>query len=129
MRVQVSLRALFKGDGNVLSLFLLPAILHVNLYHGTLAASMDIRAHVVVSGVVQGVGFRYFVYHRAVRFGLAGYVRNTFSGEVEMEIQGDRSWVEELLNDVKVGPRSAHVKDLKIDWLPYEKSLTGFNIQ
>lgn len=90
---------------------------------------MEIRAHVVVSGLVQGVGFRYFVYHRAKSFGLAGYVRNIYSGEVEIEIEGDRSMIEEFIKEVKVGPRAAHIKDLKIEWITCSKSYTNFEIR
>ena len=90
---------------------------------------MDIRAHVVVSGLVQGVGFRYFVFHRAIHFGLVGYVRNNFSGEVEIEIEGNRSLIEEFIKEVKVGPRVAQVKDLKIEWLDCANSYRSFEIR
>ena len=78
---------------------------------------MEIRAHVLASGLVQGVGYRYFVSNRAILFGLVGYVRNIYSGEVEIEIEGDRSLIEEFIKEVKVGPRAAQVKDFKIEWL------------
>ena len=90
---------------------------------------MEARVHVVVRGFVQGVGFRYFVYQRAVRFGLTGYVRNTFSGEVEIVIQGDRSLIEACMKEVKVGPRIAQVKDLSIEWLPVEEPYSRFEIR
>ena len=83
----------------------------------------------VVSGLVQGVGFRYFVYHRAKSFGLVGYVQNIYSGEVEIEIEGDRSMIEEFIKEVKVGPRASHIKGLKIEWLTCSKSYTNFEIQ
>ncbi|RPI01300.1 MAG: acylphosphatase [Ignavibacteriae bacterium] len=90
---------------------------------------MDIRAHVVVSGLVQGVGFRYYVFNRAINHGLVGYVRNIVSGEVEIEIEGSRSLIEEFIKEVKVGPRVAHVKDLKIEWLECTQSYKSFEIQ
>jgi acylphosphatase len=104
-------------------------LLHVKLIHRTLATAMEIRAHVVVSGLVQGVGFRYFAFHRANHLGLVGYVRNSFSGEVEIEIEGDRSLIEEFIKEVKVGPRVAQVKDLKIEWLECENSHKSFVIR
>jgi acylphosphatase len=103
-------------------------LLHVNRIHRTLAETMEIRAHLLASGLVQGVGFRYFVFHRAKNLGLAGYVRNIYSGEVEIEIEGDRSLIEEFIKDVKVGPRSAQVKDLKIEWLNGTQSYKSFEI-
>ena len=77
---------------------------------------MKERAHVFVSGLVQGVGFRYFVYHQAVNLDLQGYVRNLYDGDVEIYAEGDRSLIEELISQVKIGPRSAKVNDLKIQW-------------
>jgi len=103
--------------------------LHVKRIHRNLASTMEIRAHVLVSGLVQGVGYRYFVFDRAISLGLVGYVRNIFSGEVEIEIEGDRSMIEEFIKEVKVGPRVAHVKDLKIEWLKCTKSYKSFEIQ
>ena len=90
---------------------------------------MEIRAHLFASGLVQGVGFRYFVYNRAINLGLVGYVQNIFSGEVEIEIEGDRSLIEEFIKEVKVGPRAASVKDLKIEWLNTAKSYKSFEIR
>jgi len=90
---------------------------------------MEIRAQVVVSGVVQGVGFRYFVYHRATRLGLRGYVCNLFSGEVEIEIEGDRSLIEEFIKEVKVGPRVAQVADVSVEWRTFEKKYESFEIR
>jgi acylphosphatase len=77
---------------------------------------MTARAHMVVRGLVQGVGFRWFVARRANAIGLTGYARNLIDGAVEIEAEGDRSLVEALIGDVRVGPRSAHVQDLVIQW-------------
>ena len=129
MRVQVSHRAPSKRDGMELSLFLFLDLLHVNRIHRTLAETMEIRAHIVASGLVQGVGYRYFVFNRAKTIGLVGYVRNVFSGEVEIEIEGDRSLIEEFIKEVKVGPRSSQVKDLKIEWLNGTESYKSFEIR
>jgi len=77
---------------------------------------MNVGAHIVVSGIVQGVGFRYFVHNRASRLGLCGEVMNLFNGSVQIEVEGDRSLIEELLKELRVGPRAAHVTDLKVEW-------------
>ena len=69
-----------------------------------LSQSMTARAHMIVRGLVQGVGFRWFVARRANALGLAGYARNLVDGAVEIEAEGDRSMVEELIGDVRVGP-------------------------
>lgn len=58
---------------------------------------------IVVRGIVQGVGFRPFVYQEAVRNSLTGWVRNTASG-VEIEVCGVRSGVEQFLNTLRQNP-------------------------
>jgi acylphosphatase len=90
---------------------------------------MVTRAHVLVSGIVQGVGFRYFVYDRAINFKLTGYVQNLSTGQVEIEAEGDRSILEEFIKEIKVGTRSAHVTDLHIQWMKCTNANTGFNIR
>lgn len=77
---------------------------------------MFARAHIIISGLVQGVGYRYFVLRRAEQLGVAGYAKNLFTGEVEVEAEGDRALVEQLIAQLRVGPRSAHVSDLKVEW-------------
>lgn len=90
---------------------------------------MQVAAHIVIRGVVQGVGFRYFVYRVAVRFGLGGWVRNLYNGDVELLAEGERSLVEELIKDVTIGPRSAHVKDLTIEWQNSTGTYSSFEIR
>ena len=77
---------------------------------------MDANLHIVVEGLVQGVGFRWYVARKAEVLGLRGFVRNLYDGNVEIEAEGDRSLLEELLKEVKVGPRSAHVANLRLEW-------------
>jgi acylphosphatase len=90
---------------------------------------MEIGVHIVVQGLVQGVGFRYFAYRHAMRLGLSGWVRNLYNDDVELEVEGDRSLIEELIKELKVGPRSAHVKDLKIEWREYANRYQAFEIR
>ncbi|MBF8294695.1 MAG: acyP [Bacteroidetes bacterium] len=90
---------------------------------------MQIGVHITVQGLVQGVGFRYFVYRQASRLGLTGWVCNLYNSDVEIEVEGDRSMVEELIKEVKVGPRSAHVKDLKIEWQDFKNRFQAFEIR
>ena len=89
---------------------------------------MEVGAHIIVRGFVQGVGFRYFVYQRATRFDLKGSVRNLYNGDVEIEVEGDRSMIEEFLNELKVGPRVAHVADVLLTWTSADKNFRRFDI-
>jgi acylphosphatase len=88
----------------------------------------EVRAHILVRGFVQGVGFRYFVYRKAADLGLHGYTKNLVTGEVEIEVEGDRSLVEELIAVVRTGPRMSHVTDLAIEWRELKNELSGFHI-
>ena len=90
---------------------------------------MRVRVHIVVEGMVQGVGFRWFVLRQAQALGLNGFVRNLYDGSVEIEAEGDRSAVESLIAEVKVGPRSAHVGDLRITWKEPEHTFESFHIR
>jgi acylphosphatase len=90
---------------------------------------METGAYIIVSGMVQGVGFRYFVYDRATQLGLQGFVRNRYKGDVEIEVEGDRSLVEELIKEVKVGPRAAQITDVNIAWKKFEKRFQRFEIR
>jgi acylphosphatase len=78
---------------------------------------MQAAAHMIVEGLVQGVGFRWFVGRHAQSLGLRGYVSNLFNGNVEIEAVGERGLIEELVKQVKVGPRSAHVTNLRLEWI------------
>ncbi len=89
----------------------------------------ETTAHIVVSGMVQGVGFRYFAYSHATKLRLTGYVKNLYSGDVEIIAQGDRSLVEEFIREVKVGPRHADVKDVKVEYGPVDHRYREFQIQ
>jgi len=71
-----------------------------------------IRKNVIVSGVVQGVGFRPFVYRLAERFGLVGLVRNT-SGAVEIDVEGSRDAVEGFLVALRTeAPKAARIDSI-----------------
>jgi acylphosphatase len=89
---------------------------------------MDVRVHILAKGVVQGVGFRYFVHKQALALGLNGWVCNLENGDVEIEAQGARSSVEEFIKAVKVGPRLAHVSDLLVRWKDPDDKVHRFEI-
>lgn len=70
----------------------------------------------VVSGVVQGVGFRYFTYWRAREYGLFGYVKNLPDGTVEVYAEGEEQSLHRLLNDLREGPSGSVVQNVKTEW-------------
>ncbi|HET6273603.1 MAG TPA: acylphosphatase [Bacteroidota bacterium] len=90
---------------------------------------MEIGVHIIVEGLVQGVGFRWFIARKAEGLGLRGYAKNLYNGNVEIEVAGERSLVEELIKEIKVGPRSAQVTNLKIEWQQPGDEYTHFEIR
>ncbi len=68
----------------------------------------------LVSGRVQGVGFRYFVLRQARLLGLRGYVRNLPDGRVEFLLQGAPDAVARMIDQIRSGPAHARVDDLSL---------------
>lgn len=68
---------------------------------------------VQVTGVVQGVGFRWFVRERARRLGLAGWARNQEDGSVEIAASGPDDAIADFLREVRRGPSGARVEELR----------------
>jgi acylphosphatase len=73
---------------------------------------MLIARRFVLSGRVQGVGFRYFAEEAAAVEGLAGWVRNLADGRVEAFAQGDREAVERFERKIRRGPAGARIDDV-----------------
>ena len=87
------------------------------------------RLCATVHGLVQGVYFRYFVQTEARRLGLTGYVRNIAGGAVEIEAEGAKQQLDELLEHVRIGPPQARVERMKVDWSDYSGHFDGFTIR
>ncbi len=81
------------------------------------------RVHLIISGRVQGVGFRFFAQRRAMELGLAGWVRNRGDGTVEIMAEGERGALNKFLAAMREGPRAAFVTGVKSSWLTYRGDL------
>lgn len=90
--------------------------------------STDERAVVVVRGVVQGVGFRWFVQRAASDLGLQGWVRNRPDGSVELAAEGSADALESLLGAVREGPDGAWVSEVVVRREPPTGMGGGFAI-
>jgi acylphosphatase len=86
-----------------------------------------VRARIRVTGMVQGVGYRYFVRNTAVSLRLDGSVRNMPDGSVEVVAEGDRGLVDALIAELRVGPRYASVEGLDVQWEEPRKDFNGFD--
>jgi acylphosphatase len=90
---------------------------------------MEVRAEIVVNGLVQGVGYRYFVVREAQKLGLKGFTQNLYTGEVLTVVEGDRAIVEEMIKKLKMGPIHASVKSCKVDWQETKNEFTDFEVK
>jgi acylphosphatase len=88
-----------------------------------------VRAHVWVTGRVQGVGFRAYVQQAGAYYGLAGWVRNVADDQVETAAEGPRQQVEQFVDAVKRGPRSARVDTAQVDWEAPQGEREGFRVR
>ncbi|WP_437583481.1 acylphosphatase [Paramicrobacterium sp. CJ85] len=73
-----------------------------------------VRKIVVVTGVVQGVGFRFSAQREAAKLGVTGWVRNRPDGSVETAVQGAEEPVTEMLRWLRTGPNSANVRSFEV---------------
>ena len=89
----------------------------------------SIRAELKISGLVQGVGFRYFCYTSARNLNLTGWVRNDPGGTVSSVVEGERSAVEALITDIKVGCRASRVADVTVRWEEFAGEFDDFEIR
>jgi len=73
-----------------------------------------VTKHLKIEGLVQGVGFRYFMQRRARGLGVTGWVRNRSDGSVEAVVQGSVDAVAAMIAQAKQGPRASRVTDVKV---------------
>ncbi len=83
----------------------------------------------IVSGRVQGVGFRWFVRQAALRHGLAGDVRNLADGRVEVRVSGPQAPTAALLADVRRGPANSRVESVEVVEADPASRFEGFEVR
>jgi acylphosphatase len=86
-----------------------------------------IAKHIIFSGNVQGVGFRFTANRMAGRHQLTGYVRNLSDGTVEMLAQGKAEDIDDCIKDIK-GSLRGYVRDVEIEKVPPNPKYTDFTI-
>jgi acylphosphatase len=90
---------------------------------------MLLGRHYLVSGRVQGVGFRAFALTVARREGLHGWVRNTDDGSVEVMAEGDAAALERFERHLRAGPPAARVTEVEVTDLGAGGRATGFEVR
>lgn len=87
------------------------------------------RAHLLISGRVQGVFYRAFTEEIAMRLGLKGWVRNTAGGDVEAVFEGERKDIEHAIDLCYKGPPAAHVTGIDVKWEDYTGEFDSFSVK
>jgi acylphosphatase len=88
-----------------------------------------VRAHVIISGRVQGVFFRMETLEEARKTGVSGWVKNKHDGSVEAVFEGEKALVDNVIQWCRKGPPASRVDNIKLEWKPYTGELSGFSIR
>lgn len=86
------------------------------------------KKHIVISGRVQGVGFRYWLYKAAVRNNINGWVKNKISGEVEALLIGSAVKIDNLIKLCEKGPPSSKITKIEVQNYKKEYLKKSFEI-
>ena len=89
---------------------------------------MRVARRLVITGRVQGVGFRYFAQEAAVREGVTGWVRNLPDGRVEAYVEGECEVTTRVERALRHGPRGARVDAVEVDMEMPSGAYRGFEI-
>ncbi|OLD01478.1 MAG: acylphosphatase [Crenarchaeota archaeon 13_1_40CM_3_53_5] len=89
---------------------------------------MEARAHLLISGLVQGVLFRKRIMELARSKSINGWVRNLHDGRVEAVAEGEKDNIDALIQFCKVGPPGAKVRSVDIEWSEFKSEFRGFKI-
>ncbi len=92
------------------------------------ADDQPVRAHVLVHGHVQGVGFRAFAARIASSLDLLGGVRNLKDGRVELEVEGSKTVIEAFVRQLKIGPPAGRVTEIETEWSRADGRYATFSI-
>ena len=87
------------------------------------------RAHLFISGRVQGVAFRYYTRDIAQSLDISGWIKNCWNGKVEIVMEGEEKRLKELIDWCYRGPRRAIVEKIDIVWEEYRGEFGAFNIK
>ena len=86
------------------------------------------QKHLLIFGKVQGVGFRYWLYEKAIKKNIRGWVKNTITGQVEALLIGNDEDVNEVIKKCEEGPLSSNVTHVKIQDYKQEYLKKTFDI-
>jgi acylphosphatase len=88
-----------------------------------------VRAHLIISGLVQGVFYRASARSVANKLGLKGWVKNRYDGKVEAVVEGKRDDVQKFINWCHQGPPGARVTSVEVEWSEAMGEFKDFSIR
>lgn len=91
--------------------------------------NMQVARKLLFSGIVRGVGFRYFAQRSAATHQIRGYIKNLDDGRVEALVEGGEKAVEAFKQDLTAGPRGAVVENIEETVLEPESNYSSFLIE
>lgn len=90
---------------------------------------MKIHAEIVVQGLVQGIGYRYFALRKAREYNLSGYVKNLPNGDVLCEVEGDKGLINDFIKELKIGPTFSRVTNINVEVSNNLEGYTTFEVR
>ncbi|MCX7995594.1 MAG: acylphosphatase [candidate division WOR-3 bacterium] len=87
------------------------------------------HAEIIIQGVVQGVGYRFFAIQKAREYGITGYVQNLQDGSVLVVAEGPKGLLNDYIKELKIGPRAARVTKVSIKFSEKEKGYKNFSVK
>ncbi|MGB9771902.1 MAG: acylphosphatase [Candidatus Kapaibacteriota bacterium] len=87
------------------------------------------RAEFRVYGLVQGVGFRYFVYRIATSLNLKGFAKNMYDGTVLVVVEGEEEKISELHRQLRIGPSHSNVTKVEVEYSEPRNEFNRFEIR
>ena len=95
----------------------------------TIEVNQKMQRYILISGKVQGVGFRYFTRQNAMRLGVHGYAKNLPNGKVEVVAEGDKGTLDAFVKILWKGPPASRVEDVKVEARPHSGEYTSFGVK
>ena len=86
------------------------------------------QVYILISGRVQGVGFRYFAHSKATELDICGWVKNTPDRKVEIEATGEIRKMEAFIGWMKIGPPRAVVSSFLVSDITPERKFSNFKV-
>lgn len=86
------------------------------------------KVHVIYTGYVQGIGFRFTACHMADRFKVYGWVKNLHSGDVELVVEGEEKTLIDFLKSLE-NAMTRYIRNKEVSWTKGEKEFKSFDIR